>query len=219
MAHLPQQFNSSLLYTGKTMVKRLTHIGNSLGLVIEKPILELLGISAETELEMTTDGKRLLIEPICSISEQNATGHPSKMSDAPSLGLAQAPARDIGPIEKAIRAHGQNQNLVTPDRHKPFSVRIRSDGILLELGKKQYPTILRWNWLENVVEFLRARPSVRVGGVNSTSGEPGTLDGYFKDYTKVRVSNYVAALLEQAGVVAILLKPLRVQLARDYKQL
>ena len=46
------------------MTKRLTHIGNSLGLVIEKPILELLSITQETELEMTTDGKRLIIEPV-----------------------------------------------------------------------------------------------------------------------------------------------------------
>ena len=46
------------------MTKKLTHIGNSLGLVIEKPILELLSITQETELEMTTDGRRLIIEPV-----------------------------------------------------------------------------------------------------------------------------------------------------------
>jgi antitoxin MazE len=46
------------------MRKKLSAIGNSLGLVIEKPILELLDIDRETELEMTTDGQRLIIEPI-----------------------------------------------------------------------------------------------------------------------------------------------------------
>ena len=46
------------------MRKKLSAIGNSLGLVIEKPILELLGIDRETELEMTTDGERLIIEPV-----------------------------------------------------------------------------------------------------------------------------------------------------------
>jgi antitoxin MazE len=46
------------------MHKNLTRIGNSLGLVIEKPILELLDITQETELEVTTDGKRLIIEPL-----------------------------------------------------------------------------------------------------------------------------------------------------------
>lgn len=45
------------------MRKNLTVIGNSLGLIIEKPILDLLGFSRDTELELTTDGKRLVIEP------------------------------------------------------------------------------------------------------------------------------------------------------------
>jgi antitoxin component of MazEF toxin-antitoxin module len=46
------------------MRKTLTNIGNSLGLVIEKPILELLNITKETPLEMTTDGQRLILEPV-----------------------------------------------------------------------------------------------------------------------------------------------------------
>jgi antitoxin MazE len=46
------------------MRKKLSAIGNSLGVVIEKPILELLDIDRDTELEMTTDGQRLIIEPV-----------------------------------------------------------------------------------------------------------------------------------------------------------
>ncbi|MBX3022235.1 MAG: hypothetical protein KF799_11225 [Bdellovibrionales bacterium] len=46
------------------MKKKLSAIGNSYGIVIEKPILELLKIDRDTELEMTTDGYRLVIEPI-----------------------------------------------------------------------------------------------------------------------------------------------------------
>ena len=46
------------------MRKNLSAIGNSLGLVIEKPILELLNITRETELEVTTDGTRLIVEPV-----------------------------------------------------------------------------------------------------------------------------------------------------------
>lgn len=46
------------------MKKKLSAIGNSLGIVIEKPILELLDIDRDTELEMTTDGQRLIIEPV-----------------------------------------------------------------------------------------------------------------------------------------------------------
>jgi antitoxin MazE len=44
--------------------KKLSAIGNSLGVVIEKPILELLQITRETELELTTDGQRLIIAPV-----------------------------------------------------------------------------------------------------------------------------------------------------------
>lgn len=46
------------------MRKKLSAIGNSLGVVIEKPILELLNIDRDTELDVTTDGRRLIIEPV-----------------------------------------------------------------------------------------------------------------------------------------------------------
>jgi len=43
------------------MRKKLSAIGNSLGIVIEKPILELLDFTRDTELDVTTDGERLII--------------------------------------------------------------------------------------------------------------------------------------------------------------
>jgi antitoxin MazE len=46
------------------MRKKLSAIGNSLGIVIEKPILELLDITRDTELELKTDGDRLILTPI-----------------------------------------------------------------------------------------------------------------------------------------------------------
>jgi antitoxin MazE len=46
------------------MRKKLSAVGNSFGLVIDKPILELLNIDRDTELEITTDGERLIIEPV-----------------------------------------------------------------------------------------------------------------------------------------------------------
>ena len=46
------------------MRKRLSTVGNSLGIIIEKPILELLHIDKDTELELSTDGERLILEPI-----------------------------------------------------------------------------------------------------------------------------------------------------------
>lgn len=48
------------------MTKNLVAIGNSLGIIIEKPILDLLKIERETPLEVTTDGVSLFIKPIFS---------------------------------------------------------------------------------------------------------------------------------------------------------
>jgi antitoxin component of MazEF toxin-antitoxin module len=47
-----------------TVVKSLTKHGNSYALIIEKPIMELLNIAPETPLEITTDGKSLLVRPV-----------------------------------------------------------------------------------------------------------------------------------------------------------
>ena len=45
------------------MVKKLTKHGNSLALVIDRPILDLLKIDSETPLDVSTDGTRLIIAP------------------------------------------------------------------------------------------------------------------------------------------------------------
>jgi antitoxin MazE len=44
----------------KTLIKH----GNSLALVIDKPILEMLQITADTPLELSTNGDAILIRPI-----------------------------------------------------------------------------------------------------------------------------------------------------------
>ncbi|MBL8232211.1 MAG: hypothetical protein JNL98_27195 [Bryobacterales bacterium] len=43
------------------MLKKLTKHGNSLALVIDRPILDLLRFDADTALEISTDGDRLII--------------------------------------------------------------------------------------------------------------------------------------------------------------
>lgn len=45
------------------MIKKLSAIGNSLGFIIERPILELLKIDQDTPLEVRTDGESLIITP------------------------------------------------------------------------------------------------------------------------------------------------------------
>jgi antitoxin component of MazEF toxin-antitoxin module len=46
------------------MVKRLTKHGNSLALVIDRGVLDLLDINAQTPLSVTTDGKCLIVSPV-----------------------------------------------------------------------------------------------------------------------------------------------------------
>jgi len=46
------------------MVKRLTRHGNSLALVIDRGVLDLLDIDADTPLSIVTDGKCLVVSPI-----------------------------------------------------------------------------------------------------------------------------------------------------------
>lgn len=45
------------------MLKKLTKHGNSLALVIDRPILDLLNIDTETPLDISTDGRRLIVAP------------------------------------------------------------------------------------------------------------------------------------------------------------
>ena len=54
------------------MIKTLTKHGNSLALVIEKPILELLGADADTPFEITTDGHVLVLSPVKDIKRDEA---------------------------------------------------------------------------------------------------------------------------------------------------
>jgi len=57
-------------------------IGNSLGIIIEKPILELLDIDRETELDMRTDGEALIIRPVRVARQNRIADSARKMMDA-----------------------------------------------------------------------------------------------------------------------------------------
>ena len=50
------------------MRKKLTRHGNSTALVIEKPLLEVLGLKAGSPVEVLTDGHSLLVRPVRSLS-------------------------------------------------------------------------------------------------------------------------------------------------------
>jgi antitoxin MazE len=46
------------------MIKKLTRHGNSLALVVDRPVLDLLKIDADTPLEISTDGQVLVVSPV-----------------------------------------------------------------------------------------------------------------------------------------------------------
>jgi len=46
------------------MIKKLTRHGNSMALVIDKGVLDLLNIDGETPLDISTDGQMLMISPV-----------------------------------------------------------------------------------------------------------------------------------------------------------
>lgn len=48
------------------MIRRLTRYGSGAALVLDRPILELLNISINTLLKITTDGKQIIIAPVPS---------------------------------------------------------------------------------------------------------------------------------------------------------
>jgi antitoxin MazE len=52
------------------MTKRLQAVGNSSGIIIDKPILELLRITPDTELDISTDGERLIVTPVRSDADR-----------------------------------------------------------------------------------------------------------------------------------------------------
>lgn len=54
------------------MIKHLTTHGNSLALIIDKPVLELLHIQPKTPLEIATDGTNIIVSPVKDLKRKKA---------------------------------------------------------------------------------------------------------------------------------------------------
>lgn len=88
------------------MTKRLQAVGNSSGIIIDKPILELLRITPETELDVSTDGERLIVAPLrtdaartrkrARAQERTLKSHEGTRRHPPRHGVRQRPV---------VRAH------------------------------------------------------------------------------------------------------------------
>ena len=46
------------------MIKKMVQHGNSAAIIIDKPIMELLDFDLDTPLEISTDGRNLIVSPI-----------------------------------------------------------------------------------------------------------------------------------------------------------
>ena len=71
------------------MIKKLTTIGHSLGIILDRPVLDLLNINRDTELTVTTDGDALILRPVRPqgitvqpLSQQSRDSRLSRVSDS-----------------------------------------------------------------------------------------------------------------------------------------
>jgi len=64
------------------MIKKLSAVGNSLGFIIERPILELLRITKDTPLDISTDGEALIIRPVASSKMDRVIAAADALMDA-----------------------------------------------------------------------------------------------------------------------------------------
>lgn len=77
------------------MIKKLSRHGNSHALVIDKPILQVLNITEDTNLKVRVEGNRIIIEPIGHDESINTI---AKVSDDPRFQKA---------YEKIVKKYGR----------------------------------------------------------------------------------------------------------------
>jgi antitoxin component of MazEF toxin-antitoxin module len=64
------------------MIKKLVRHGNSRALIIDKPILDILGATDDSEFTITTDGRSLTITPVNSAEEERRLAFEYAAEDA-----------------------------------------------------------------------------------------------------------------------------------------
>jgi antitoxin component of MazEF toxin-antitoxin module len=64
------------------MTKKLIRHGNSAAIVLDKALLELLNVKLDTPLEVTTDGRNIIISPnVASASESSMLDSLSRINE------------------------------------------------------------------------------------------------------------------------------------------
>lgn len=147
-------------------------------------------------------------------------GAHNNLSSRENLQMAESRCQHGGtssPVQSAIRIHvSPGLRMPTPTGRATFIVHdLNREGIILLFGPKRTPTRLTWDCLEGIPEFLRNRGWMRVGANRDVNGNPGTLDAYLKRCLKRQTADYVAVVLERAGIVELdRERPARIRLAR-----
>jgi len=142
------------------MEKTLTPNGNSLALTIERPLLKALGITKKTVLKITTDGRRLLVEPI-------RIDPAAKAHELSALGQLDA-YRMLYTLVHHLGMSQQHFAQVSP-RRKHFVGLLGVLQAQLELDEADLLTVERLNvcrtmlakggtWENAIAEALRVRP-------------------------------------------------------------
>jgi hypothetical protein len=127
----------------------------------------------------------------------------------------------MGPVETAVRkAISAGDTLYTPSRVKPFTIgRMDTRTITLNLGALETATPIPWAVLEEVPKTFSTIEWTDIGMTFSTSSTCGTFDEFMKVRVPARAtSNWVAALLEAAGVIEIdRKKPARIRILSVFR--
>lgn len=129
------------------------------------------------------------------------------MLTAASVGVNMSLGAEVvvGPVERAVRECVTSGDVLrTPGQGKPFTVdRIDGRGLVLLLGQGRWETRLPWDALEGIPGLFRGRGWLRTTGLFNRNPDRTTLNGYLKQYVNRETANWVAVVLEQAGVLEL----------------
>ncbi len=118
------------------------------------------------------------------------------------------------PTGNAIRAtSAAGMRLKAPARGAPFLVAaLTDDAVILLFGRKPAKTRIPFAVLDEVVSALGRATWTPVAAVHSPDSAPGSVEAIIKPLVGRCAGNYVAALLQQVGLVDVALDPMRVRL-------
>lgn len=125
----------------------------------------------------------------------------------------------MGPVERAVREHVAPGTVMhTPGRGKPYVVdNVDGRGVILLLGAGRWETRLPWEALEGIPDLFRSRGWLRTTGSFYPNPDTSTLDGHLKQYVSRETANWVAVMLERAGVLELdRSRPVRARLSPTF---